>query len=112
MEEGTTATFDMVALNRLDRRRLMADVIDRAPRLGSSAAYAQQAIRGKLVEHKRCIDAHGIGMPEVRELPLAVVARRMTPTEPDTDWSSRLPWGSIGQSRQRHGAVHRTKRSE
>ncbi len=67
MEEGTTTTpFDMVVCNRLDRFHLMADVIDRVPRLGSSAVYAKQAIRDKLVEHQRYIVAHGIDMPEVR----------------------------------------------
>ena len=67
-EEGTTTTpFDMVVLNRLDRFHLVMDVIDRVPRLGPSAAYAKQAIRDKLVEHKRYIDRHGIDMPEVLE---------------------------------------------
>jgi xylulose-5-phosphate/fructose-6-phosphate phosphoketolase len=67
IEEGTTTTpFDMVVLNRLDRFHLMADAIDRVPRLGASAAYAQQAIRDKLVEHRRYICAHGIDMPDVR----------------------------------------------
>jgi xylulose-5-phosphate/fructose-6-phosphate phosphoketolase len=68
IEEGTTTTpFDMVVLNRLDRFHLMADAIDRVPRLGASAAYAQQALRDKLAEHRRYICAHGIDMPDVRE---------------------------------------------
>ncbi len=68
MEEGTTTTpFDMVVINRLDRFHLMADVVDRVPGLESIAAYAKQAIRDKLVEHKHYIHAHGIDMPEIRD---------------------------------------------
>ena len=68
MDEGTTTTpFDMVVLNRLDRFHLMSDVIDRVPSLRGAAAYAQQAIRDKLVEHKRYTTAHGIDMPEIRD---------------------------------------------
>jgi xylulose-5-phosphate/fructose-6-phosphate phosphoketolase len=66
-EEGsTTTTFDMVVRNRLDRFHLVADVIDRVPRLGTSAVYAKQAIRDKLIEHERYIRQYGVDMPEVR----------------------------------------------
>ena len=66
-EEGTTTTpFDMVVLNDLDRFHLVADVIDRVPALGPRAAYAQQAIRDKLIEHKQYIARHGEDMPEIR----------------------------------------------
>jgi xylulose-5-phosphate/fructose-6-phosphate phosphoketolase len=68
MEEGTTTTpFDMVVLNKLDRFHLVADAIDRLPQIGADAVYAKQAIRDKLVDHKRCIVAHGEDMPEVRD---------------------------------------------
>ena len=67
-EEGTTTTpFDMVVLNDLDRFHLVGDVIDRVPRLGAAAAYAKQAIRDKLTDHKQYIRKHGDDMPEVRE---------------------------------------------
>jgi xylulose-5-phosphate/fructose-6-phosphate phosphoketolase len=66
-EEGTTSTpFDMVVMNDLDRFHLVADVIDRVPGLGSRRAYALQAIRDKLIEHKQYIREHGEDMPEIR----------------------------------------------
>jgi len=67
-EEGTTTTpFDMCVLNDIDRFNLVADVIDRVPKLGPMAAYAKQAIRDKLIEHKQYIYRYGEDMPEVRE---------------------------------------------
>ncbi|MFZ2269231.1 MAG: phosphoketolase family protein [Azonexus sp.] len=66
-EEGTTSTpFDMVVMNDLDRFHLVADVIDRVPQLGPRAAYAKQAIRDKLIEHKQYIAEHGEDLPEIR----------------------------------------------
>jgi xylulose-5-phosphate/fructose-6-phosphate phosphoketolase len=67
-EEGTTTTpFDMVVLNDMDRFHLVRDVIDRVPGLQSRAAYAKQAIRDKLIEHKQYIARHGEDMPEIQE---------------------------------------------
>jgi xylulose-5-phosphate/fructose-6-phosphate phosphoketolase len=67
-EEGTTSTpFDMVVMNDLDRFHLVADVIDRVPKLGPMAAYAKQAIRDKRIEHKHYIAEHGEDMPEIRD---------------------------------------------
>ena len=66
-EEGTTTTpFDMVVQNDLDRFHLVADVIDRVPKLGYLAAYAKQAIRDKRVDHKTYIATHGDDMPEIK----------------------------------------------
>jgi xylulose-5-phosphate/fructose-6-phosphate phosphoketolase len=65
-EEGTTTTpFDMAVLNDIDRFDLVADVIDRVPKLGPWAAYAKQAVRDKLIEHAQYIDLHGEDMPEI-----------------------------------------------
>jgi xylulose-5-phosphate/fructose-6-phosphate phosphoketolase len=65
-EEGTTSTpFDMCVLNGIDRFHLAADVIDRVPKLGSRAAYAKQALREKLIEHRHYIERHGDDMPEI-----------------------------------------------
>ncbi|WP_373509207.1 phosphoketolase [Thiocapsa sp.] len=67
-EEGTTSTpFDTVVKNELDRFDLVADVVDRVPRLGPRAAYAKQAIRDKLLEHQQYIAEHGEDLPEVRD---------------------------------------------
>jgi xylulose-5-phosphate/fructose-6-phosphate phosphoketolase len=67
-EEGTTTTpFDMVVLNDLDRFHLASDAIDRLPQINGSAAYAKQALREKLIEHKAYIRQHGEDMPEIRD---------------------------------------------
>ncbi len=67
-EEGTTSTpFDMCVMNDIDRFHLVSDVIDRVPGLGSQAAYAKQAIRDKLIDHKEYVRRHGDDMPEVKE---------------------------------------------
>jgi xylulose-5-phosphate/fructose-6-phosphate phosphoketolase len=67
-EEGTTTTpFDMVVRNDLDRFHLATDVIDRLPQLGYRTAYAKQALRDKLIEHRQYIWEHGEDMPEVRD---------------------------------------------
>ena len=69
IEEGTTTTpFDMVVLNRMDRFSLVNDVIDRVPQLAERAAYAKQAIRDKLHDHKSYIARYGDDMPEIRGL--------------------------------------------
>jgi xylulose-5-phosphate/fructose-6-phosphate phosphoketolase len=67
-EEGTTTTpFDMLVRNDLDRFHLVADVIDRVPKLGYIAAYTKQAIRDKLIEHREYITKYGADLPEIRE---------------------------------------------
>ncbi len=66
-EEGATTTpFDMTVLNELDRFHLVEAVIDRVPKLGVIAAYAKQAVRDKLIDHRQHITRYGEDMPEVR----------------------------------------------
>ena len=68
VEEGTTTTpFDMVVLNGMDRFSLVNDVIDRVPKLAERAAYAKQAIRDKLQDHKHYIARYGDDMPDIRD---------------------------------------------
>ena len=67
-EEGTTTTpFDIMVMNDLSRLNLVSDVIDRLPQLGSMAAYAKQAIREKLIDHKEYVSTYGVDMPEIRD---------------------------------------------
>ena len=67
-EEGTiTTAFDMAVLNDLDRFHLASDALQRLPRLGGRAAYAEQALRDKLVEHRQYIVTYGEDMPEIRD---------------------------------------------
>lgn len=65
-EEGTTSTpFDMVVRNDLDRFHLVADVIDRVPKLSRIGAYVKQFVRDKLIEHRQYITTYGEDMPEI-----------------------------------------------
>jgi xylulose-5-phosphate/fructose-6-phosphate phosphoketolase len=85
-EEGTTTTpFDMCVMNDIDRFHLVADVIDRVPQLGARAAYAKQAIRDKLIEHKQYIARYGDDMPDIKGWAWghAGTARRVASTEAD-----------------------------
>jgi xylulose-5-phosphate/fructose-6-phosphate phosphoketolase len=56
-----------VVRNRLDRFHLVSDVIDRVRAAEGNAAYAKQAIRDRLIEHKTYIAAHGTDMPMVQD---------------------------------------------
>lgn len=67
-EEGTTTTpFDMAVRNNIDRFQLVIDVIDRVPKLGSSAALVRQAMQDKLSDHRHYILEYGEDIPEVME---------------------------------------------
>ena len=67
-EEGTTTTpFDMLVLNDSDRFHLVEDVVNRVPALGARAAYARQAVRDRLIEHRHYIRQYGIDIPEIRD---------------------------------------------
>ena len=67
-EEGTTTTpFDMVVLNALDRFHLVADVMDRVPKLGAIVEQTKRLIEDKLIEHREYIATHGDDLPDVRD---------------------------------------------
>jgi len=88
-EEGTTTTpFDMAVRNKLDRFNLLSDVIDRVPKLGSRATYAQQAIREKLIDHRQYIAQFGDDPPEIRDWKWqrsATTSRAARSTEADNE---------------------------
>jgi xylulose-5-phosphate/fructose-6-phosphate phosphoketolase len=65
-EEGTTTTpFDMVMLNDLDRFRLVMDVIDRVPSLGSRAAVLRQAMSDARIAARAYTREHGEDDPAI-----------------------------------------------
>jgi xylulose-5-phosphate/fructose-6-phosphate phosphoketolase len=67
-EEGTTTTpFDMVMLNDLDRYHLVMDVIDRVPRLATTAAGLRDDMEAKRREARAHTRATGEDLPEVRD---------------------------------------------
>jgi len=67
-EEGTTTTpFDMAVRNDIDRFHLVADVVDRVPKLRPLSAYVKQAVRDRLIEHREYIEKYGEDMPEIRK---------------------------------------------
>jgi xylulose-5-phosphate/fructose-6-phosphate phosphoketolase len=67
-EEGTTTTpFDMAVRNDIDRYHLVADVVDRVPKLGHAAAYLKQFVRDQLIDHREYIEATGEDPPEITE---------------------------------------------
>jgi len=66
-EEGTTTTpFDMTVMNDIDRFHLAGDVIDRVPRLQSTAGHMKQLLRDKLIDHKIYISQYGDDIPEIK----------------------------------------------
>ena len=65
-EEGTTTTpFDMVMLNDLDRFRLVMDVIDRVPSLGSRAAILRQQMSDARLAARTYTRMHGEDDPAI-----------------------------------------------
>ncbi len=65
-EEGTTTTpFDMVMMNDLDRFRLVMDVIDRVPALGSAAAVLRQRMANARLAARAYTREHGEDDPAI-----------------------------------------------
>jgi xylulose-5-phosphate/fructose-6-phosphate phosphoketolase len=67
-EEGTTTTpFDMTVLNKLDRFHLVEAVVSRVESLSNQAAYINQDLQNKLIDHANYIRKHGDDMPIVKD---------------------------------------------
>jgi xylulose-5-phosphate/fructose-6-phosphate phosphoketolase len=67
-EEGTTTTpFDMLVLNDLDRFRLVIDVLDRVPGLGTRTALLRQRMQDLRARHHEWTRTYGEDLPEVRD---------------------------------------------
>jgi xylulose-5-phosphate/fructose-6-phosphate phosphoketolase len=67
-EQGTTTTpFDMVMLNDLDRYRLVIDVIDQVPQLGSNAADVRQFMTDERLRQRAYTRLHGEDAQAIRE---------------------------------------------
>ncbi|MBX7111297.1 MAG: phosphoketolase, partial [Dehalococcoidia bacterium] len=67
-EEGTVTTpFDMVMLNDLDRFRLVIDVIDRVPGLGSRAAHLRQRMVDERQRARAYTRQYGEDMPAIAD---------------------------------------------
>jgi xylulose-5-phosphate/fructose-6-phosphate phosphoketolase len=67
-EEGTTTTpFDMLVLNDMDRFRLVIDVLDRVPGLGTRTALLRQQMQDLRARHHQWTREHGEDLPEVRD---------------------------------------------
>ena len=69
------ATFQVKGLHQADNfsrpvtapdHRVVLNVVDRLPGLGSKGAYLKQQMQDKLIEHEHFIDQHGEDMPEIR----------------------------------------------
>ena len=59
-EEGmTTTSFEMAALDDLDRFDLVSDVMDRVPQLGSRSEPLMQVVQDERMAHKRYVAEHG-----------------------------------------------------
>jgi xylulose-5-phosphate/fructose-6-phosphate phosphoketolase len=66
-EEGTTTTpFDMLVINDMDRYRLVIDVLDRVPGLGTRTALLRQRMQDLRARHHVWTREHGEDLPEVR----------------------------------------------
>jgi xylulose-5-phosphate/fructose-6-phosphate phosphoketolase len=67
-EEGTTTTpFDMVMLNDLDRYRLVMDVLDRVPGLGTRNASLRQEMVDTRLEARLYTREHGEDPPAISD---------------------------------------------
>src|SRR5438309_10613124 len=67
-EKGNINTpLELAILNQIDRFDLAIDVIDRVPRLQSTAAHTKEWLKGQIIESVNYAHANGIDSKEIRE---------------------------------------------
>jgi len=67
-EEGTTTTpFDMLVMNDMDRFKLVMDVLDRVPDLGTETSLLRQRMQDMRARHHQWTRSRGEDLPEVRD---------------------------------------------
>lgn len=56
----------------LDRFDLLMDAIDRLPQTGDQGTWLKPQLKDRLIKRRQDINKHGKGMPEIRNLELAM----------------------------------------
>jgi xylulose-5-phosphate/fructose-6-phosphate phosphoketolase len=67
-EKGNINTpLELAMKNQIDRYNLVIDVIDRVPKLGSSAAHLKERMKNAILDHMHYAFEHGIDRKEVTD---------------------------------------------
>jgi xylulose-5-phosphate/fructose-6-phosphate phosphoketolase len=66
-EKGNINTpLELLIRNQVDRFNLAIDVIDRVPKLCSSAAHLKEWLKGQIIDSIATANTEGIDKPEIR----------------------------------------------
>jgi xylulose-5-phosphate/fructose-6-phosphate phosphoketolase len=67
-EKGNINTpMELAIQNQIDRFNLVIDVVDRVPKLGSSAAYVRERMKNEIIENINYAHEHGKDKPEIAD---------------------------------------------